>query len=226
MNKIISTLTLLSFSAFATALSAQTYDLTASALYLNFDADGVIKSNSSVDAELDDGPGFSLEWKSAPIDGLSFGLEYLYMGTDASIGGNITAGDATSLNTLLGTTFVAGATVAKEDYTAHSGLINATYFIPTSEALSFYLGAGIGISFLNQELSISNPGVTYSGDSSDEVFIYQVKAGLHLELNEAWAVNGGVRYIGFTDPEFSYPSASFSGSLAAFAFEGGISYSF
>ena len=62
---------------------AQTHSITAS--YLNVDAgsNGLLNSVARATGEpsygddLDEAPGFSIEWRTLPIDGISFGLEYI-----------------------------------------------------------------------------------------------------------------------------------------------------
>ena len=49
---------------------------------------------------------------------------------------------------------------------------------------------------------------------------------MRYALNDAWAVNGGLRYIGFGDPEFSYGDVDLSGDVSALAIELGLSYTF
>ena len=49
---------------------------------------------------------------------------------------------------------------------------------------------------------------------------------MRYALNDAWAVNGGLRYIDFGDPEFSYGDVDLSGDVSALAIELGLSYSF
>lgn len=93
--------------------------------------------------------------------------------------------------------------------------------------MTAYFGAGAGIAFANSELSLSIPGTSKSYDDSEMIFVYQFEAGLRYLLSLNWTLNGGVRYIGYSDPEFDYEGASFSpAGLDAFALDFGFSYWF
>ena len=214
----------------SSALFAQSYSSSSSYLYVYVDADNdsAIESNLGYDADLDDGPGLSIEWRTAPIDGISYSLEYIYFGTEADVSGILDSDDALVMNILTdGTEFIDGNPAeVKEEYTVHSALLNLAYNIELSDESTAYIGAGIGFSYFNQEFSASTVGAKYTYDDSDTVFTYQFKAGVRYALNEAWAVNGGLRYIGFGDPEFSYGDVDISGGVSALALELGLSYTF
>jgi hypothetical protein len=192
------------------------------------DADSSIEANTNIDADLDDAPGLSLEWRTAPIDGMSYGLEYIYFGTKADVSGILDSDDALVMNFLTdGTEFIDGNPAeVMEEYTVHGALFNLAYNIELSDESIAYIGAGVGFSHFNQEFSASTVGAKYTYDDSDTVFTYQFKAGVRYALNDAWAVNGGLRYIGFGDPEFSYGDVDLSGDVSALAIELGLSYTF
>ena len=211
---------------------AQTYSLTAS--YLNVDAgsNGLLNSVARATGEpsygddLDEAPGFSIEWRTLPIDGISFGLEYIYFSTEASVSGNADAADVVDLNNLLGTNLQVATTTIGEEYTANSYLFNVAYDLEVGYKLNAYVAAGTGLSYINQELSLSNPGLSGSVDDSDTVFVYQFKAGLRYALNEAWSVQGGIRYLDYEDFEFSYDGVRVTGEGDVTAFEFGLSYAY
>jgi opacity protein-like surface antigen len=207
---------------------AQTYSLTAS--YLNVDAgsNGLLNSVARATGEpsygddLDEAPGFSIEWRTLPIDGISFGLEYIYFSTEASAD----AADVVDLNNLFGTNLQVATTTIGEEYTANSYLFNVAYDVEVGYKLNAYVAAGAGLSYINQELSLSNPGLSGSVDDSDTVFVYQFKAGLRYALNEAWSVQGGIRYLDYTDFIFSYDGVRITGGGDVTAFEFGLSYAY
>lgn len=211
---------------------AQTHSITAS--YLNVDAgsNGLLNSVARATGEpsygddLDEAPGLSIEWRTLPIDGISFGLEYIYFSTEAAVNGNATAQEAIDLNNLLGTNLQGGATQIKEEYTANSYLFNVAYDIEVGYKLNAYVAAGAGFSHINQELSLSNPGLSGSVDDSDTVFAYQFKAGLRYALNESWSVQSGVRYLDYQDFDFSYDGVIITGDGDVTAFEFGLSYAY
>jgi opacity protein-like surface antigen len=228
MKTIIAILAYLSFS---TIIVAQTSSLTASYLHIDAGSDGILKyiaketGEPSYGDELDKAPGLSIEWRTAPIDGISFGLEYIYFDTGASVSGDADSDDANDLNSFFDG-FQEGASEFKEEYTTHTFLLNVAYDVEICGKLAAYLGAGLGFSYLNQELSVSNPGLNGSLDDSDTVFAYQLKAGLRYAINEAWSVQGGVRYLDYDDFEFSYEGITLLGDGDATAFEFGVSYAY
>ncbi len=211
---------------------AQTYSLTAS--YLNVDAgsDGILNliaketGDPSYGDDLEEGSGLSIEFGTAPIDGISLGLEYIHFGTEASVSGNASAQNAIDLSDFFDETFQVGATEFKEEYTTHTFMFNVAYDIEIGDKLAAYLGAGAGFTRINQELSVSNPGLNGSIGDSDTVFAYQFKAGLRYALSEAWSVQSGVRFLDYDDFEFSYEGVKVSGDSDATAFEFGLSYAY
>lgn len=211
---------------------AQTYSLTASYLNVDVGSDGILKSVARVTGEpsygdgLDEGPGLSIEFGTAPIDGISLGLEYIHFDTEASASVNASALEAIVINSFLGTTLQAGASGLKEVYATHTFMFNLAYDIEIGDKLAAYLGAGAGFSRINQKLSVSNPGLNGSIDDSDTVFAYQLKAGLRYALNEAWSVQGGVRHLDYDDFEFSYNGITLYGDGVATAVEFGLSYAY
>ena len=214
-------------------ITAQTHSLTAS--YLNVDAgsNGLLNQlaretgEPSYGDDLEEAPGFSIEWRTLPIDGISFGLEYIYFSTEASISGIADAVDVSDFNNYFGTTiFQEGASTISEEYTAQSFLFNFAYDVAMGSRLNAYVAAGAGLSHISGEASISNPGVSGSFDDSDTVFAYQFKAGLRFALNEAWSVQGGLRYLDYEDFEFSYDGDSVAGEGDVTAFEFGLSYAY
>ena len=230
MKTIIAFLAYLSFS---TVIVAQTSSLTASYLHIDAGSDGVLKYIANVTGdpsygdELDKAPVLSIEWRTAPIDGISFGLEYIYFDTEASVSGDVNSKEVSDLKSFFDDgRFQEGASELKEEYTTHTFLYNVAYDVEIGGKLAAYLGAGLGFSYLNQELSVSNPGLSDSHDDSDTVFAYQLKAGLRYAINESWSVQGGVRYLNYDDFEFSYEGITFSGDGDATAFEVGVSYAY
>ena len=225
-------ITFLAYLSFSTVIVAQTSSLTASYLYIDAGSDGVLKNIAKVTGdpsygdELDKAPGLSIEWRTAPIDGISFGLEYIYFDTEASVSGDVNSEEVSDLNSFFGDIFQEGASELKEEYTTHTFLFNVAYDVEIGGKLAAYLGAGLGFSYLNQELSVSNPGWSGSLDDSDTVFSYQLKAGLRYAINESWSVQGGVRYLNYDDFEFSYEGITLSGDGDATAFEFGVSYAY
>jgi len=213
---------------------AQTYSLTVSYLAVDAGSDGILQDiareydDPDYGDKLDEGPGISIEFRTAPIDGLSLGLEYIHFDTEASKSGDADLLDANNFNDYLGiSSFEAGATAISEDYTAHTYMFNVVYDLEIGDKLAAYLSAGVGFSSINSGVSVKNPGINRSYDDSDTVFAYQLKAGLRYALNEAWSVQGGVRHLDLDDFDFSYGGIPFKGgNVDANAFEFGVSYAY
>ena len=223
------TISILALSVIASTLAAQSRSVTVSGLYVYPDADSSIEANLDASADLDDAPGLSIEWRTSQFADAPFtlGFEYMYFGTEADISGNLTNEDANFVNQTFGTTFAAGDTELKEEYDVHGGMLNLGYDIAVTDKITAYLGVGVGFAHFNQEFSLKNAGQSVSDDDSDVVFAYQFKAGARYALNDAWAITGGVRYIGYDDPEFKHDGFTVSGDdVSALAVELGLSCSF
>ena len=210
---------------------AQTYSLTASYLNVDTESNGLLNAveratGLPVGDDLNEAPAFSIEWRTIPIDGISFGLEYIHISTEAAFNFNAGAQDAIDVNNILGTTFQGGATTIGEEYTAHSYLLNFAYDAEMGSRLNAYVAAGLGFGHINLDVRLSNPGLSGSVDDSDTVFAYQFKAGLRYALNEALSVQGGIRFLDYQDFDFSYRGVGVTSDADATAFEFGLSYAY
>lgn len=87
---------------------------------------------------------------------------------------------------------------ASGDVTSASGMLNGYWDIPVSGMFKPYLGAGVGVSRIDAELTVA--GVTAEGD--DTVFAFQVMGGVQYDISSNTAVRVGYRYFGTADPEF------------------------
>lgn len=61
------------------------------------------------------------------------------------------------------------------------------------KGLSYYLGGSVGLAFID--------GENDNGDSNEEVFFFDVKAGLQYHFTEHFALQTGLRYIYLDDYE-------------------------
>lgn len=87
---------------------------------------------------------------------------------------------------------------------SNAGLMfNAIYDIRTNTSWVPYFGGGIGYSRVDMD-SLSVGGVTVVNDS-DDVFSWQIKAGVAYEFNPSWAVNLGYRYYATDNLVFAGP---------------------
>jgi opacity protein-like surface antigen len=182
--------------------------------------------NGLVDFE--DEFGLSLQWRTDFRDGINFGLEYIYAGaSSAEFSGVLTGSEATALNDLFtGAAFAAGATTAKEEYDIHNLFFNVIKGFEMTDDLNLYFSAGVGVSLIGYDVSLTNPGDSFSGGDQDVVLAYQFKLGARYYLNNDWSLNGGVRYLGFSDPSFEVLGVGFDGDMDAIAIDLGLSYHF
>ena len=75
----------------------------------------------------------------------------------------------------------------------YAGLINAYYDIPTSIALTPYIGAGFGLA--HNKSTLTNDVVKYS--NSNTSFAWQLAAGLNYALTDKWIADLGYRYTNY-----------------------------
>ena len=81
-------------------------------------------------------------------------------------------------------------------------LANVWYDIELNTIVEPYLGGGIGIGFVDGDLSTTNGiGVQFDGD--DTGFAYQVGAGLKFALSPMMDIDIGYRFRGVTDVQFT-----------------------
>ena len=224
------TISILALSVIASTLAAQSSSVTVSALYVYPDSDSSIESTFGVNADLDDAPGLSIEWRTSQFADAPFtlGLEYMYFGTGADASGILDQDEAVIVNSVFGSTLNAGEEgKIEEEYDVHGGMLNLGYDIVVTDEITAYLGAGVGFAHIKQEFKLSGQGESASSNDSDVVFAYQFKAGARYALNDAWAITGGVRYIGYDDPGFKHDGFTVSGDdVSALAVELGLSCSF
>ncbi len=75
-----------------------------------------------------------------------------------------------------------------------------------------FIGAGIGIAYLDAELDLSVPGFAVTASDDDTVFAYQGIAGIEYEIpTDSATIALGVRYSYFatTDPDFGGVEAEY-----------------
>jgi opacity protein-like surface antigen len=81
-----------------------------------------------------------------------------------------------------------------------------------TSSLNWYLGVGAGVALIDADLSYEGFGsVRYSDD--DTVFYAQAFTGILYNVNPSFEVYGGIRYIYFDEPDFSFsggPDVSWS----------------
>lgn len=214
------------------ALNAGAYsNLDVSLLRIMPNSDSAVENDLGYGSELEDDFGLSVEWRTDSLydTGFTYGLEYIYWGTDAELSGSLSAGEAITLNAELGAPgfFTAGQYSVKEEYAVHNLLLNIAYDIVVSDQVTAFVGAGAGVALAEGELTLSGPSFSETYDDSSVVFVYQLEAGLRYNLSDDWTLNGGVRYIGYSDTEFNYAGIDFSPEgLDAVALDLGLSYMF
>jgi len=85
---------------------------------------------------------------------------------------------------------------------AHALMANIWFEPRVGAYLLPYVGGGLGVGFVSADGSVSNNGITLSGDSSDTVFAYQVGAGVGYELFDHYVLSIDYRYWATSDPNF------------------------
>lgn len=88
--------------------------------------------------------------------------------------------------------------------------INQDSYPDYEDSLSFYIGTGIGMSFVDTE---AKAGLTV--DDNDKVFTYQVFAGISYNIAENIHLSLGTRYIGAEDADFIGTDYDVFGTIAA-----------
>lgn len=186
-----------------TSVSAQSYEDTMKGLYfdlrggLTYLSDSDLTSSAlpgvTVEAEFDNGYGIegavgyehpsgfrgelALGYRNNDFDDLSFaGTSFNSLG--ANIGGQVEA-----------------LSVMANGYAAFD----------VGGGFKPFIGAGIGIAYLDAELDLSVPGFGVTASDDDTVFAYQGIAGIEYEiLTDSATIALGVRYSYFatTDPDF------------------------
>lgn len=81
-------------------------------------------------------------------------------------------------------------------------MLNGYYNIPTKTRFSPYVGAGIGVA--TAQLETFSLGVAI--DADENVFAYQLEAGIDWNFNPLVSFSLGYRYFDAADPEFALPT--------------------
>lgn len=77
--------------------------------------------------------------------------------------------------------------------------LNYKYERPLTQSLNWYLGAGIGVAFVDLDVD----GTAGSGGFDDEVLYGQIFTGLVYNFSESWEMFGGVRYLMMDEPDLT-----------------------
>lgn len=178
--------------------------------YLKFSA-GYLEplSEGSLEQDLDSSwiPSLELGTSLKQHPDWSIGLEYSHFDTEYSLSGNLSTSEADAINDLFAdfgvlSSFNAGATSVKEEIEAHRLLFVLNYEHELNDQLRFLLTGGIGLSMVDQKISISNPGVNASEKDDDTAYAYQIGAGLGYDFNETFSLSGRARLLGADELPF------------------------
>ncbi|GAA5480584.1 hypothetical protein Hhel01_04112 [Haloferula helveola] len=85
--------------------------------------------------------------------------------------------------------------------------LNYKYERMIANRLNFYIGAGVGIAFVDYDATltaIGSPAAPVSTGDSDEVFAAQVFTGLVFDVTEHFEIYGGARWIHIDDGDIMY----------------------
>lgn len=101
-----------------------------------------------------------------------------------------------------------------------------------TNSLKWYVGAGVGASFVDADYSLAItgafPAIGRRFSDDDLVFTGQVFAGIVWEATESFELYSGLRYIYVDDPEFSsvLPGTAIDVELDDYLVEGGFRFNF
>jgi opacity protein-like surface antigen len=84
------------------------------------------------------------------------------------------------------------------DMSSFSLMVNGFYDFKNTTFLTPYIGAGVGVAYVDLS-SVSAETIRISGGDST-VFAYQAEIGFSSEINETMSVDLGYRYFATTDP--------------------------
>jgi opacity protein-like surface antigen len=88
---------------------------------------------------------------------------------------------------------------ADEDVSATSLMVNAYWDIPTGSPITPYIGGGVGFANVSfNEVEVEGVEIV---DDDDNVFAYQLAAGVAFEINPNLALDLGYRFFATEDPE-------------------------
>jgi opacity protein-like surface antigen len=89
---------------------------------------------------------------------------------------------------------------ADGDFSATSVMLNGYWDFETGSTVVPYIGGGIGFANVSAN-NVRSFGVEFV-DDDDNVFAYQLAAGIAFALNPALTLDLGYRFFGTSDPEF------------------------
>ncbi len=84
------------------------------------------------------------------------------------------------------------------DYNMHTVLANAYYDFYNESIFTPYVGAGIGIAFLDGHNEMTFNGAQYSSEMDDTMFAWHVGGGVGVAVTENVTADLGYRYLGTT----------------------------
>jgi opacity protein-like surface antigen len=153
------------------------------------DYDGVPSSDFSLEAEFD--TGFNL--------GVAAGYDYGPARLEAEVA--YRQNDIDKFNGQFEGFGFEGS--ADGDVSATSLMVNAYWDIPTGSPITPYIGGGVGfanVSVNDVELEVFGERFDLA-DDDDNVFAYQLAAGIAFDINPNLALDLGYRYFATDDPE-------------------------
>ncbi|MBF0562676.1 MAG: outer membrane beta-barrel protein [Alphaproteobacteria bacterium] len=91
-------------------------------------------------------------------------------------------------------------------------MVNGLYDINTGTPFTPYLGAGVGVGFVNASLSGTRPAGSPTGlyNGSDTTFAYQAIAGVSYAVTPRLSLTADYRYVATTDASFNSGGASWN----------------
>jgi outer membrane autotransporter protein len=191
----LATLVMVGFSApFSLAAAGPYLTLQGGATWLedsDFDIDDVPSSLLSLEAEFD--TGFNL--------GVAAGYDFGAARLEAEVA--YRQNDVDKINAQANIPEIdlvgSGSADGDGDVSATSLLVNAYWDIPTGSPVTPYVGGGVGFANISAN-DVEVEGIDVA-DDDDNVFAYQLAAGIAFEINPNLALDLGYRYFATEDPE-------------------------
>ncbi len=122
---------------------------------------------------------------------------------------------------------VGGSTVTnKMESNMHTLLASAYYDFYNESIFTPYIGAGLGMAFIDGHTELNVGGTHYSEQMDDTVFAWHAGAGVGIALNERITADLGYRYLGTSTVNAEIAGGDISTDLSSHEFSVGIRFGF
>ncbi len=159
--------------------------------------------------------------------GLGFMLGYdLYATSDMPVRAELEYSFRSNFKSEGNTNFSGTRVQNHMDYNLHTLLANAYYDFYNESAFTPYVGAGIGIAFLDGQADLSFGGNRYSNEIDDTLFAWHVGAGVGVAINDYVTADLGYRYLGTSTAYGEVGGNEVKTDISAHEFSVGVRFGF